>query len=81
MGDQSLDGSEMVVDHPCVIASRAPKIVEMRTPQYKSFLKRQWLEESQYSKIEELTANASAKEIDQAVKEYGEIGAFLDHGI
>ncbi len=54
--------------------------------QFKSLLKHHWLEESQHTKIdtlivEELAANASTKEIDQAFKEYGEIGAFLDQGI
>jgi hypothetical protein len=54
--------------------------------QFKSLLKHHWLEESQHTKldtliIEELAASASAKEIDQAFKEYGEIGAFLDQGI
>jgi hypothetical protein len=55
-------------------------------PQFKSLLKHHWLEESQHTKfdtliIEELTANASEKEIDQAFAEYGEIGAFIDEGI
>jgi hypothetical protein len=54
--------------------------------QFKSLLKHHWLEESQHTKldtliVEELAANASTKEIDQAFKEYGEIGAFLDQGI
>jgi len=55
-------------------------------PQFKSLLKHHWLEESQHTKldtliIEELAANASAKEIEQAFREYAEIGAFLDDGI
>jgi hypothetical protein len=31
--------------------------------------------------VEEIVANATAQEIDQAFKEYGKIGAFLDQGI
>jgi hypothetical protein len=55
-------------------------------PQFKSLLKHHWLEESQHTKldtliVEELAANASEQEIDQAFKEYAEIGAFLDQGI
>jgi hypothetical protein len=54
--------------------------------QFKSLLKNHWLEESQHTKldtlvVEEVVANATAQEIDQAFKEYGEIGAFLDQGI
>lgn len=55
-------------------------------PQFKSLLKHHWLEESQHTKldtliVEELAANASKQQIDQAFKEYAEIGAFLDQGI
>ncbi len=55
-------------------------------PQFKSLLKNHWLEESQHTKldtlvVEEVVANATAQEIDQAFKEYGYIGAFLDQGI
>lgn len=55
-------------------------------PQFKSLLKNHWLEESQHTKldtlmVEEIVGNATAQEIDQAFKEYGEIGAFLDQGI
>ena len=55
-------------------------------PQFKSLLKNHWLEESQHTKldtllVEEVVANATAQEIDQAFKEYAEIGAFLDKGI
>jgi hypothetical protein len=55
-------------------------------PQFKSLLKHHWLEESQHTKldtlmVEEIVRNATAKEIEQAFQEYGEIGAFLDHGI
>ena len=54
--------------------------------QFKSLLKNHWLEESQHTKldtlmVEEVVANATAKEIDQAFAEYAEIGAFLDNGI
>jgi hypothetical protein len=54
--------------------------------QFKSLLKNHWLEESQHTKldtlmVEEVVANATAKEIDQAFTEYAEIGAFLDNGI
>jgi len=54
--------------------------------QFKSLLKNHWLEESQHTKldtlmVEEIVANATAKEIDQAFAEYAEIGAFLDNGI
>src|SRR5512147_1180146 len=55
-------------------------------PQFKSLLKNHWLEESQHTKldtlmVEEIVGNATAQGIDQAFKEYGEIGAFLDQGI
>jgi len=55
-------------------------------PQFKSLLKNHWLEESQHTKLDtlmvgEIAGNATAQEIDQAFKEYGEIGAFLDQGI
>ncbi|HEX2931709.1 MAG TPA: hypothetical protein VHV54_18425 [Candidatus Binatia bacterium] len=55
-------------------------------PQFKSLLKHHWLEESQHTKldtliVEELAANASTKEIEQAFQDYAEIGGFLDDGI
>ena len=55
-------------------------------PQFKSLLKHHWLEESQHTKldtliVEELAANASDKEIDDAFAEYSAIGAFIDDGI
>jgi len=55
-------------------------------PQFKSLLKHHWLEESQHTKldtliVESVVKSASPKEIDQAFKEYAEIGAFLDNGI
>jgi hypothetical protein len=55
-------------------------------PQFKSLLKHHWLEESQHTKldtliVQDLAANASAKEIDQAFDEYAAIGGFIDGGI
>jgi hypothetical protein len=55
-------------------------------PQFKSLLKNHWLEESQHTKldtlmVEGIVSDATSQEIDQAFKEYGEIGAFLDQGI
>jgi hypothetical protein len=55
-------------------------------PQFKSLLKNHWLEESQHTKLdtlllEEIAANATPEEIDQAFKDYAAIGAFLDDGI
>jgi hypothetical protein len=55
-------------------------------PQFRSLLKHHWLEESQHTKldtlvVEDIAGNATAQEIDQAFKEYAEIGAFLDNGI
>jgi hypothetical protein len=55
-------------------------------PQFKSLLKHHWLEESQHTKldtliVEELAANATEKEIDQAFEEYAAIGGFIDAGI
>jgi hypothetical protein len=54
--------------------------------QFKSLLKHHWLEESQHAKIdtlivEELAANATESEIDRALQDYAEIGAFIDDGI
>jgi hypothetical protein len=55
-------------------------------PQFRNLLKNHWLEESQHTKldtliVEEVVAHSTAKEIDQAFQEYGEIGGFLDQGI
>jgi hypothetical protein len=55
-------------------------------PQFKSLLKHHWLEEAQHAKldtmmVEALAANMSATEIEKAVDEYLEIGAFLDEGL
>jgi hypothetical protein len=55
-------------------------------PQFRSLLKNHWLEESQHTKLDTLIVDAvvegaTSKEIDDAFKEYGDIGAFLDRGI
>jgi len=55
-------------------------------PQFKSLLKHHWLEESQHTKLDTLIMEALAeaaihKEIEQAFKEYADIGGFLDNGI
>lgn len=55
-------------------------------PQFKSLLKHHWLEESQHTKLDTLIVEALAeaathKEVDQAFKEYADIGGFLDNGI
>lgn len=54
--------------------------------QFKSLLKHHWMEESQHTKldtlmVEEIVTNGSSKEIEEAFKEYAEIGGFLDNGI
>jgi hypothetical protein len=55
-------------------------------PQFKSLLKHHWLEESQHTKldtliVEAVAADCTSKDVDQALQEYAEIGAFLDNGI
>lgn len=55
-------------------------------PQFKSLLKHHWAEESQHTKldtlmVEEIVAHSTPDEIDQAFKEYAEIGTFLDNGL
>ena len=55
-------------------------------PQFKSLLKHHWLEESQHTKldtliVEALARAASQKEIDDAFKDYADIGGFIDQGI
>jgi hypothetical protein len=55
-------------------------------PQFKSLLKHHWLEEAQHTKLDTLMLEALAeaateKEIDHAIQEYADIGAFLDNGI
>jgi len=54
--------------------------------QFKSLLKHHWLEESQHTKLdtlvlEEIAAEATSEEIDRAIADYAEIGAFIDEGI
>jgi hypothetical protein len=55
-------------------------------PQFKSLLRHHWAEESQHTKldtlmVDDIVMNATPTQIDEAFKEYGEIGAFLDNGI
>jgi len=55
-------------------------------PQFKSLLKHHWLEESQHTKldtliVEAMAAAATAEEIDQAFRDYADIGGFLDNRI
>ena len=54
--------------------------------QFKSLLKHHWLEESQHTKldtliVEALAGESSEQQIDQAFRDYADIGAFLDNGI
>lgn len=53
---------------------------------FKSLLKHHWMEEAQHAKldtlmVEALAATRSAGEVDRAVDEYLELGAFLDTGL
>ncbi len=55
-------------------------------PQFKSLLKHHWMEESQHAKLDalvffELAARARPDQVEQAVEEFLEIGAFLDGGL
>jgi para-aminobenzoate N-oxygenase AurF len=55
-------------------------------PQFKSLLRHHWMEEAQHAKLDTLMVDAlaaacSPTEIDAAVAEYLEIGAFLDGGL
>lgn len=55
-------------------------------PQFKSLLRHHWMEEAQHAKldtlmVESLAAACAPEEIDRAVDEYLEIGAFLDEGL
>jgi hypothetical protein len=55
-------------------------------PQFKSLLKHHWLEEAQHTKldtlmVEELAAATAPEDIQKAVDEYLEIGAFIDGGM
>jgi hypothetical protein len=59
---------------------------QLLDPQFKSLLKNHWLEEAQHAKldtlmVEALTDGMSAEDIEKAVDEYLEIGAFLDAGV
>ena len=55
-------------------------------PLFKSLMKHHWIEESQHAKLDTLIVDALAEgrteaEIDKAVDEFFEIGAFLDDGL
>lgn len=55
-------------------------------PLFKSLLKNHWMEEAQHAKLDTLIVDAlavgkSEKEIDEALDEFFEIGAFLDAGL
>jgi hypothetical protein len=55
-------------------------------PQFKSLLKHHWMEESQHAKLDtlvfqELAARATAEQIDQAIDDFLDIGAFIDGGL
>jgi hypothetical protein len=55
-------------------------------PQFKSLLRHHWLEEAQHAKLDALMVEAiadgmSAAEIEKAIDEYLEIGAFLEAGL
>ena len=55
-------------------------------PLFKSLMKHHWVEESQHAKLDTLIVDALAEgrseaEIDKAIDEFFEIGAFLDDGL
>jgi hypothetical protein len=55
-------------------------------PQFKSLLKHHWIEEAQHAKLdglvlESLARRSSVQDIATAIREYFEIGAFLDGGL
>ena len=55
-------------------------------PLFKSLMKHHWMEEAQHAKLDTLIVDALAEgrseaEIDQAIDEFFEIGAFLDGGL
>lgn len=55
-------------------------------PQFKSLLKHHWQEESQHARLDalllkELARSATPEQIERAIDEYFEIGAFLDGGL
>ncbi len=55
-------------------------------PQFRSLLRHHWMEEAQHAKldtlmVESLASSYTRKEIESAVEEYIEIGAFIDGGL
>jgi hypothetical protein len=55
-------------------------------PQFKSLLKHHWQEESQHAKLDalvfyELAARANLEQIDHAIEDFLDIGAFIDGGL
>ncbi|MEP7273413.1 MAG: hypothetical protein ABI882_18075, partial [Acidobacteriota bacterium] len=55
-------------------------------PQFKSLLKHHWMEEAQHARLDTLMVEAIAEgrnrgQLEQAINEYLEIGAFLDDGL
>jgi hypothetical protein len=55
-------------------------------PLFKSLMKNHWVEEAQHAKLDTLIVDALAEgrteeEIDAAIDEFFEIGAFLDEGL
>ena len=55
-------------------------------PLFKSLLRHHWIEEAQHAKLDTLIVDAlaedrSEEQIDQAIDEFFEIGAFLDNGL
>lgn len=55
-------------------------------PQFKSLLKHHWVEEAQHAKLDglllkSLAQHSSAQDIGTAIREYFDIGAFLDGGL
>jgi hypothetical protein len=55
-------------------------------PLFKSLMKHHWMEEAQHAKLDTLIVDALAEErskeqIDKAIDEFFEIGAFLDNGL
>src|ERR1044071_6736304 len=55
-------------------------------PLFKSLMKHRWMEEAQHAKLDTLIVDAlaegrSEEQIDQAIDEFFEIGAFLDGGL
>ena len=55
-------------------------------PLFKSLMKHHWIEESQHAKLDTLIVDALAEgrteeQIDKAIDEFFEIGAFLDNGL